>query len=194
MPKQVDHAERRATLARAALELCAREGLAAVTVGLVAQQAGVSKGLVQHYFPAKTDLLRATARTLRADLAQHLAAAIAGATAPGDVLRRILLGLVDLAVRAPVLQLASHAFLAQSSADPDVRSAYREGTALLHGEIARLVGQAGPRAGVRPDAEAHLLLGLAGSLADGILVGATSHAEAESVVDYHLARITRATP
>jgi AcrR family transcriptional regulator len=189
MPKQVDHAERRATLARAALRLCAREGLAAVTVGLVAREAGISKGLVQHYFPAKADLLRATAETMRADVERAMAEAVQVADGPLDMLRRTLLGLVDLAANEPVLRLAGHAFLAQAGADPAVRSLYRDGALALHTQFAGLVDQVRPRPGVDPVAEAHALLGLADSLADSVLVGATPRAAAETIIDYHLTRL-----
>lgn len=57
MPRQSDHVERRAQLAAAALTVAGEGGLDAVTVARVAATAGVSVGLVQHYFPSKQDLM-----------------------------------------------------------------------------------------------------------------------------------------
>ena len=68
MPKRVDHDARRGEIARAALRLCVREGLASVTIGRVAAEAAISKGLVQHYFPTKEALLQLAATMQRRDI------------------------------------------------------------------------------------------------------------------------------
>jgi TetR/AcrR family transcriptional regulator, regulator of cefoperazone and chloramphenicol sensitivity len=48
-----------ARIRNAALELFARRGVEATSVRAIAQAAGVSPGLVQHYFPTKADLREA---------------------------------------------------------------------------------------------------------------------------------------
>lgn len=60
-PSAVDWAQARAAVAivDAAEELFCRASFAAVTVGRVAERAGVSNGLVYHYFPGKRALFRA---------------------------------------------------------------------------------------------------------------------------------------
>ncbi|MEU1389829.1 MULTISPECIES: TetR family transcriptional regulator [unclassified Nonomuraea] len=191
MPKQVDHAARRAEIAHAALRLCARDGLAGVSIGGVAQEAGVSKGLVQHYFGAKADLLRASAQLLRQEIEGHVRAALREAAGPADTLRRTLLAVVELGSRAPVLLLAGHAFLARAVADPDVRELYRAGGDAVHREIAALVAATAADPGVEAGAEAHVLLGLARGLADGVLVGDLDIAEATAVLDHQLRRLGR---
>lgn len=60
MPKAVDHDQRRADLADAAVAIIQREGVAAVSVRRVAAEAGVSPGAVRHYFPAHSELLAHT--------------------------------------------------------------------------------------------------------------------------------------
>ncbi|MFI9597115.1 TetR/AcrR family transcriptional regulator [Nonomuraea sp. NPDC052265] len=189
MPKQVDHAARRAEIAHAALRLCARDGLTGVSIGRVAQEAGVSKGLVQHYFPAKADLLRASAYLLRQEIERHVRAALLDAVSPADILRRTLLAVVELGTRAPVLLLAGHAFLATAVSDPDVRELYRAGGDMVHREIAALVAATAPEPGIDAGAEAHVLLRLARGLADGVLVGELGVAEAVAVLDHQLGRI-----
>ncbi|MEV0588108.1 TetR family transcriptional regulator [Nonomuraea sp. NPDC050310] len=189
MPKQVDHAARRAEIAQAALRLCAREGLAEVSIGRVAQEAGISKGLVQHYFAAKADLLRASAHLLRQEIEQHLRAASREADGPADTLRRTLLGVVELGAQAPLLLLAGHAFFARAAADPEVRGLYRTGGDMLHREVAQLVAAAAPDADA--SAEAHVLLGVARGLGDSVLVGELSVAEATTILDHQLRRLNR---
>jgi TetR/AcrR family transcriptional regulator, transcriptional repressor of bet genes len=57
MPKVVDHEERRAELAAAVWRLASREGLEAITVRRVAEEAGWSTGALVHYFSDKEQLL-----------------------------------------------------------------------------------------------------------------------------------------
>jgi AcrR family transcriptional regulator len=64
MPKRVDVVERREELVAAVLAVIAERGVEALTVRTVAQQAGVSAGLLHHYFPGgRTELLQATVTT-----------------------------------------------------------------------------------------------------------------------------------
>lgn len=58
MPRVADHDQRRAQIARAFQRLLAAEGFAGVSFSRVAAEAGVSVGLIQHYFAGKDVLLR----------------------------------------------------------------------------------------------------------------------------------------
>lgn len=58
MPKIVDHTERRIEIIKAAAEVGSLQGLSNLSLGNVAAAAGVSKGLVQHYFTNKDELLQ----------------------------------------------------------------------------------------------------------------------------------------
>ncbi|GAA3237280.1 TetR/AcrR family transcriptional regulator [Actinocorallia longicatena] len=57
MPKQVDHDERRRTIAEAVIELVTTAGVEAASLRTVAAEAGVSMGSVQHYFKTKDEML-----------------------------------------------------------------------------------------------------------------------------------------
>ncbi|MFC5056142.1 TetR/AcrR family transcriptional regulator [Saccharothrix xinjiangensis] len=57
MPRVADHDQRRAQVARAFQRLLAAEGFAAASFSRVAAEAGVSVGLIQHYFSGKDVLL-----------------------------------------------------------------------------------------------------------------------------------------
>ncbi|WND34998.1 TetR/AcrR family transcriptional regulator [Streptomyces sp. BB1-1-1] len=57
MPRTADHEERRRQIAVAVCELIAGNGLDAVTVARTASTAGMSVGLVQHYFRTKDEML-----------------------------------------------------------------------------------------------------------------------------------------
>lgn len=58
MPKQVDPQQRRELIAAALLKLAARQGLQAVSLRQVAAEAGVTAGMVQHYFSSKEEMMR----------------------------------------------------------------------------------------------------------------------------------------
>ncbi|MFD0891598.1 TetR/AcrR family transcriptional regulator, partial [Streptosporangium algeriense] len=139
MPKRVDHDARREEIARAALRLCVREGPASVTVGRVAAEAEISKGLVQHYFPAKEALLRLAAAVQRHDIESAVAAAVRPGDPPRTTLRQALLALVDLGTEQI---LTGHAFLASAAANPEIHRLYREGLSAATAAVARLVAEA----------------------------------------------------
>jgi TetR/AcrR family transcriptional repressor of bet genes len=67
---------RRRELLEAALEIIKREGLPATTLSRIADEAGVSKGIVHHYFTGKDELIEETMRYAhsrrRDDLIQRL--------------------------------------------------------------------------------------------------------------------------
>jgi AcrR family transcriptional regulator len=56
--------ERRRELIRVMADLVAEEGIDGATIRKVARRAGVSTGMVSHYFPAKRDLIMAVHATL----------------------------------------------------------------------------------------------------------------------------------
>jgi AcrR family transcriptional regulator len=58
--QRLSEEERRAQILRATIQVVARHGFEAASTSLIAEQAGVSKGLIWHYFDDKTDLLRQT--------------------------------------------------------------------------------------------------------------------------------------
>ena len=63
MPKIVDHDERRRMIAGAVTDIAATDGLGDVSFRTVADRAGVSVSLVQHYFGDKANLLKPPSRS-----------------------------------------------------------------------------------------------------------------------------------
>ncbi|GAA1004513.1 hypothetical protein Aple_071710 [Acrocarpospora pleiomorpha] len=187
MPKRVDHDVRRGEIARAALRLCVGEGLASVTIGRVAAEAAISKGLVQHYFPTKEALLQLAATLQRRDIESAVAAAVQPDVPPRTALRQVLLALVGLGTEQI---LAGHAFLASTAANPQLHRLYREGSSAATAAIARLVTEARSSA-ADAEAEARILLGVAGSLADARMLGEISHDSAIAVLDLQLNRLLK---
>lgn len=57
MPKRVDHEQRRGEIAVALMRVAARDGLEGISLRHVAAEAGVTSGMVQHYFPTKDAMM-----------------------------------------------------------------------------------------------------------------------------------------
>ncbi len=81
---------RRKQLIDTTILVMAQVGFNATTLGLIARQAGVSTGLVAHYFGDKDGLLEATLRSLASRLSRAAAARLAAAATPRERLQAVI--------------------------------------------------------------------------------------------------------
>jgi AcrR family transcriptional regulator len=72
VPKQVDHHARRLQLLDALWRITRREGWDAITLRHLAAEAGVSMGMVQHYFSTKDQMLRFAVEMMGEDAKQRI--------------------------------------------------------------------------------------------------------------------------
>lgn len=84
MPKLGMAPIRRRQLVDAAIAVIHEVGFAKATVVRIARRAGVSSGIVHHYFASKDDLLFETMRKLLADLRADTVARLSSATTPSE--------------------------------------------------------------------------------------------------------------
>ncbi len=140
---------RREALIAAALELFAEGGAGAATVRAIADRAGVTPGLIRHYFTAKEDLVRAAYATVM----NRMTAESETAATPADLdpASRVL-AFVGVSLRPPVMDAERvglwAGFLHEVRRDPEMRSIH-EATYLayrnqLQALIAALPGNADP--------------------------------------------------
>lgn len=88
--QRLSEEERRAQILRAAIQVVARHGFEAASASLIAEHAGVSKGLIWHYFADKTDLMKqAVAQTVRV-IRDEVAASAAPSTPVPDAIRTFI--------------------------------------------------------------------------------------------------------
>ena len=66
MPKIVDHDSRRSEISAVAVSLIARGGMDAATIRQIAQASGYSKGVVEHYFENKEELISGALASINA--------------------------------------------------------------------------------------------------------------------------------
>ena len=158
--RRASDAERRADLIEAMLDCIAEGGIQNATVREVAERAGVSGGLIRHYFETKEQLLHAAYnQTMRVmlqigDEASHL-----GAASPRQRLKHFVTAcLTPPMIDARRLSLWA-AFIAMARVDPAMGAIHRENylayRAMIEGLLADVYAQTGQ------DADAGRLRGLA---------------------------------
>ena len=136
---------RRDALIEAALQLMAEGGAQAATVRAIADRAGVTPGLIRHYFHSKEDLTRAAYTTL---MSRMIAANVAVLeTAPADPVVR-LAAFVAASLRPPVVDAEAlglwAAFIHRLRTDPQIRLAH-ESAYLAYRDRLQLLISALPR-------------------------------------------------
>lgn len=115
---------RRKQILDAALDLFAHQGFSATTTKQIAERVGVTEGLIFHYFPSKTDLLRALTRQ-RSTIMGEVQALLAGVDdkPAAEVLQSIVLGWVDVIHRQANLVTM---LLVESQTNPELALAFRD--------------------------------------------------------------------
>jgi TetR/AcrR family transcriptional regulator, transcriptional repressor of bet genes len=117
---------RREAMIAAALELIAEGGIAAATVRAIAEKAGVTPGLIRHYYKTKEDLTRAAYQTVMDRMTVANAAVLD--TAPVDALARLAV-FVSASLRPPVVDPAAMGlwagFIHRVQRDPLLREVHR---------------------------------------------------------------------
>lgn len=150
MPKVGMKAIRQAQLIHATLTVIDRVGLADASLALIAKEAGVSTGIVSHYFGDKNGLLDACMRQIMLDLynaVQHHRA-MADDTAQGQV-RAIIDGNFDVSqVAGPVLKTWL-AFWTNSLHQPELQRLQRVNDRWLYANLTAQFARALPAAKAR---------------------------------------------
>lgn len=78
MSKIVNHSARRLEIVDACLRVVSRVGLSGATTREIAKEAGVSHGIISHYFNGKNEILRAALERSYQQLAEHIDANLNG--------------------------------------------------------------------------------------------------------------------
>ena len=192
MPKVVDHEERRAELCAAVWRLASREGLEAVTIRGVAEEAGWSTGAVVHYFSDKEDLLLSAFQTVADRVSRRLEKLEEGANGPLELARAWLVeGLpLDGDRRAEVR--VWFALLGLALTRPALARAQRLTYRAWQGRVAELLREAQDAGAVRADVDCAAAATALVALVDGLAIQATfepravSGGRAVELVDAHL--------
>lgn len=183
MPKKVDHQARRTLIADALMRVAADQGLEAVSLRHVAAEAGVSAGMVQHYFSTKDEMMTFALAVVRDRNQTRVTGAV---TALGEnppprlLLRTIVATLLPLDAATQEDGRVALAFLAYTAVRPSAAPQLHDDTKQLVDFIAGLL----PGADRTPAAAG--LLALMEGLGVYLLGGQYTPDQALASLDAHL--------
>jgi TetR/AcrR family transcriptional repressor of bet genes len=130
----------RARLVEATIASIAQDGLAGASIEKITRRAGVSRGLVRHYFGAKSNLLAEAFQKLAQDfremLGMHLTEEPGGDRAAELRLRQSILPMFERLAPAPDRQYAWFGFWALARSEPEIERLNHE----LYEEIVEYLG------------------------------------------------------
>ena len=187
MPKKVDHTERRALIADALIKVAADQGLEAVSLRHVATAAGVSSGMVQHYFRTKDEMMRFAMDAVRERSEARITAAAGGLGSdppPRALLRTMITGILPLDEESRAYGRVGLAFLAYTAVRPAAADPLRSETRQMVGLVAGLIRGGG--SAPDPEAAALTLLAAMEGLGVYLLGGHCTADEALRALDGHL--------
>ncbi|MGC9496272.1 TetR/AcrR family transcriptional regulator [Streptomyces sp. WG7] len=144
MPRVADHDARHGQITDAVQRLIVRYGLSTVTVARTAAEAGVSVGLVQHYFAAKDEMLLATFTRVNGRFTARVDELVNRGEAAGrtiaEMLRQALAELVPLDEARRAEFLVRLAFAGQAAHDARLAAVQRETLMGIRSRVARAIG------------------------------------------------------
>ena len=141
--------ERRRELIRVMAELVAEEGIDGATIRKVARRAGVSTGMVSHYFPAKRDLIMAV-HASAGDEFRRRVDALAGEAPGPERLRTMLKNALSEEVRTLPSSFWLE-YVAEASRDEELGRYYTERFGRNNGVLKRSVETGVERGEFRSD-------------------------------------------
>jgi AcrR family transcriptional regulator len=173
MPKVVDHEQRRSELREAVWRLASREGLEAVTVRAVADEAACSTGALVHYFDDKEELLLFAFRTVADRVMRRVAAAEEATTDPLELARAMLLEGLPLDRERQAEVRLWFAFLGLALTRPALARAQRLTYRAWRDRVAERLAAAKEEGLIRADVDADIQAAALVGLVDGLAVQAT---------------------
>ena len=169
MPKVVDHDARRAAIGQAFFRVIARSGIEGATMREIAREAGVSLGVLSHYFADKEALVAGAFDVLVAQFTHRLAVAAQTEASIAGALEAVCLATLpfdDTRRRESGVWMS---FWAHGYASAAARTRQREAYAVWVGTLARLIAHLPGMAG-RDEAAAREAAGDLAALIDGLTI------------------------
>lgn len=188
MPKRVDHEERRQHIAAALLCVISRDGLEAVSLRHVATEAGVTAGMVQHYFPSKNAMMQFAMRTASSRYEQRINAILSelgDAPDAGQFVRIMLRSLLPADTAEAGDARIALAFQSYAANHVDAAEELEEGNRTLCEHLAELLVSTGANLS-DPLAAATALFATTEGLAVQMLSARLPHDKAVRALDQHI--------
>ncbi|MFT3889371.1 MAG: TetR/AcrR family transcriptional regulator [Arachnia sp.] len=195
MPKQVDHHERRESIAHALWRVVDQQGWAKVTMREVAREAGVSLGQLQHYFSSRAEMLAFAMEYASEQTSRRVSRGMESLDHPPhprDVLRLTLTEMLPLQPDSRATSRMNAAYVLEAMHDPalreQVRVGLRDGRAMVERLIREAMSNGQIRSDCDPTVETDLILALTG-LAPLLELDVIDPPAALAAIDQHLDRL-----
>lgn len=199
MPKQVDHRGRREAIARALWRVVEQRGTTQLTMRVVAQEAGMSLGQLQHYFASRAAMLAFAMDFASEQTSVRIDQGLKKLGArphPRDVLRLTLVEILPLHADARATSRMSAAYVLEALHDEAVREQARrglvQGRALVEQLVRQAIDDGHIDSGRDPATETNLLLALTG-FTPLIELDVIEPQDALAAIDVYLDRLFRST-
>ncbi|MFF0270264.1 TetR/AcrR family transcriptional regulator [Kribbella sp. NPDC004536] len=192
MASDESKARRRRQIAEAVWRLAGREGLEAVTLRQVADEAGVSMRLVQYYFGNRTALLLAALEILNEDAettAQQRIGALGNDISTRQLVRAILMELLPLDEDRRRRYVVQSAYFVRFLTDPQLQEIARTADPALESLLASILSADPATASDDAFADAELLIAFAFGLQAQMLLEQLDEPHALRLLDRILDRI-----
>ncbi len=177
MARTADHQQRRAQIIAGVRVVAGESGLGRVTIARAAQAAGVSVGLVQHYYASKKDLLADAFAAVRSDVLTRIDAEIARSEKRGARIETMVVDglsqLLPIGTRRRAEVYLSHAFAGLALEDETLRVQLRDARRQLQDRVSTALANGitcgEVDADTDPEQAAYGLLALTDGLASHLL-------------------------
>lgn len=170
MPR-VPASERRAELVQAAIQVATREGLAATTTRRIAQELGISVGIVHYCFRSKEELLHEVIRVI----AEAQVVAARSAIKPGgdleESVRNAFLGFWQLVEATPESQLLTYELTSWALRNAETEPLAREQRASQLAGIEAILAEISVATGASFKVPAEQLARMTLAITDGVTLG-----------------------
>ncbi|WP_439029374.1 TetR/AcrR family transcriptional regulator [Gordonia terrae] len=195
MPKQVDHHERRESIADALWRVVDQHGWSRATMREVAREAGVSLGQLQHYFSSRAEMLAFAMAFASEQTSRRVTEGLESLDQPPhprDVLRVVLTEMLPLRPDSRATSRMNAAYVLEAMHDPALRQ--QVGLGLQNGRamVEQLIREAMSHGLIGPDCdptiETDLVLALTG-LAPLLDLNVIEPPAALAAIDQHLDRL-----
>ncbi|HCS59501.1 MAG TPA: TetR family transcriptional regulator [Gordonia polyisoprenivorans] len=195
MPKQVDHHQRRESIAHALWRVVDQRGWARATMREVAAEAGVSLGQLQHYFSSRAEMLAFAMEFASEQTTRRVSRSLTSLDQPPhprDVLRVVLTEMLPLRPDSRATSRMNAAYVLEAMHDSSLRQqvgrGLREGRAMVESLIREAIGQGHIRRGCDPVIETDRVLALTG-LGPLLDLDVIEPRAALAAIDQHLDRL-----
>lgn len=198
MTKRLDPATRRTAIADAVLRLADRGGLDTATVRVVAAEAGVSAGMVQHYFTTRDEMLRFACELMIERISQRTGERLAALPQPVSnrgLLRAMLAELLPTSEERKSIIRVWMAFLQRAVVQTELATYLRETHERTQAAIRAILERARDSGELTPGLDLELettaLFAQVDGLVSHVYIGHYTGDEAHRVIDAHLDRLFR---